>query len=150
LREQAGSHHSSADADAAAPTRTDAGPGLTPAAFTSYIDAFNRNDYAGFADYYTPDVTLVIAGKHELRGREAIAAFYQNAWSHLREHLVVRSMSFERGQLIVSLQNTIEVFADYPDFPPRALKKGEHYIRSGTITYDLHAGRFVRISDGNH
>jgi hypothetical protein len=59
-------------------------------------------------------------------------------------------VTFEHGQLIVSLQNTIDVVADHPDFPPRALKKGEHYTRSGTITYDLHAGRFVRISDGNH
>jgi hypothetical protein len=80
-------------------------------------------------------------------GRESIVAFYQGAWKHLREHLVLRSLSFENGRLQVSLQNTIDVFEDYPDFPIRPLKKGDHYTRAGNITYELHAGRFIRISD---
>jgi hypothetical protein len=82
-------------------------------------------------------------------GRDAIVAFYQNAWKHLREHLVLRFLSFENGRLEVTLQNTIDVLDDYPDFPPHPLKKGEHYMRTGTISYELRAGRFIRISDGN-
>jgi hypothetical protein len=66
----------------------------------------------------------------------------------LREHLVVRSVSFAHERLEVSLRNTIEVFEDYPEFPLRALKKGEQFTREGTLTYELHGGRIVRISEG--
>jgi len=51
--------------------------------------------------------------------------------------------------LKVSLRNTIEVFQDYPEFPVRGLKKGERFTRKGVLTYELHAGRFVRISEGD-
>jgi ketosteroid isomerase-like protein len=43
--------------------------------FASYIDAFNRDDYARFTAYYDPEIVLTIAGRHELRGPQAICDF---------------------------------------------------------------------------
>jgi hypothetical protein len=47
-------------------------PVMTAAQFSSYIGAFNHDDYAHFGDYYDESVILVIAGRKELRGRQAI------------------------------------------------------------------------------
>ena len=52
-------------------------PAMSRERFQAYIDAFNRSDYSNFGDYYAEDVVLVIAGKRELRGRQAIFDFYK-------------------------------------------------------------------------
>jgi len=140
---------------AAAPLPSSLEP-LTPqiqaqveAAYRRYVECFNAHDVPCFSNFYDADVVFMAAPLPGLIGREAIVGFYQGAWKHLKEHLVVRSFALEQGRLKVSLQNTIEVFEDYPEFPVRALKKGERFTREGTLTYELHGGRFVRISEGN-
>src|SRR6185437_15292493 len=59
------------------PQAQPSGAGLNAEQFARYIDAFNRDDYAQLAEYYAPDVTLVIAGRHRLTGRQAILDFYK-------------------------------------------------------------------------
>jgi ketosteroid isomerase-like protein len=119
------------------------------AAYRRYVECFNAHDVACFSNFYDDDVVFMAAPLPGMIGREAIVGFYQGAWKHLREHLEVQSVAFEHGRLVASLRNTIEVFEDYPQFPVRALKKGERFTREGTLTYELHRGRFVRISEGD-
>jgi ketosteroid isomerase-like protein len=119
------------------------------AAYRKYLECFNAHDVPCFSNFYDEDVVFMAAPLPGMIGRDAIVGFYGNAWKHLREHLVIRSLSVENGRLEVSLQNTIDVFEDYPDFPLHPLKKGAHYTREGTVSYELGAGRFIRISDGS-
>lgn len=119
------------------------------AAYRRYIECFNAHDVPCFSNFYDDEVVFMAAPLPGMSGRAAIVAFYQDAWRHLREQLVVRSMTVAQGRLEVSLQNTIDVVTDYPDFPLRPLKKGEHFTREGTVVYELHAGRFIRISEGS-
>jgi ketosteroid isomerase-like protein len=118
------------------------------AAYRKYLECFNARDVPCFSNFYDEDVVFMASPLPGMLGRDAIVAFYQRIWKHLREHLVVRSLSVENGRLEVSLQNTIDVLDDYPDFPPHPLKKGQHFVRAGTISYELGAGRFIRIADG--
>jgi len=118
------------------------------AGYRKYIDCFNAHDIPCFSNFYDDEVVFMAAPLPGMIGRETIVNFYQGAWRHLREHLVIRSLDFENGRLHAMLQNTIDVLEDYPDFPVRPLQKGQHYTREGSIFYDLHAGRFIRISDG--
>lgn len=119
------------------------------AAYRRYVECFNAHDIPCFSNFYDDDVVFMAAPLPGMIGREAIVGFYQGAWKHLREHLVIQSLAVENGRLKVSLRNTIEVFEDYPEFPVRALKKGETFTREGKLTYEVHAGRFVRISEGD-
>jgi ketosteroid isomerase-like protein len=146
--------HPASPATAPAPLPASLEP-LTPegnlqleAAYRKYLECFNTRDVPCFSNFYDEDVVFMAAPLPGMIGREAIVTFYRNAWKHLREHLVLLSLSFENGRLQVSLQNTIDVLDDYPDFPPHPLKKGEHYTRAGIVYYELRAGRFIRISDG--
>lgn len=119
------------------------------AGYRKYIDCFNAHDVPCFSNFYDDDVVFMAAPLPGMIGREAIVGFYQGAWKHLREHLVVRSLDFDQARLRVVLQNTIDVIEDYPDFPVRPLRKGEHYTREGHLTYEMHGGRFIRISDAD-
>jgi len=49
-------------------------PAITPESFQRYIDAFNRADEAVYGEYYHPEVTLVLGGNRELKGKAAIAS----------------------------------------------------------------------------
>jgi ketosteroid isomerase-like protein len=118
-------------------------------AYRKYLECFNAHDVDCFSNFYDDEVVFMAAPLPGMIGREAIVRFYQGAWMHLHEHLVLRSLAVENGRLVASVQNTIEVLEDYPDFPVRALKKGERYVREGTVYYELHGGRFIRISDGS-
>ena len=45
----------------------------------------------------------------------------------------------------------IDVLDDVPDFPPHPLKKGQHYMRAGTISYELLTrlgSRYARLYRG--
>src|SRR5262245_29432926 len=66
--------------------------GMTEEKFRAYIDAFNRDDYAAFGDYYTDDVVLVIAGKTELSGHQAIFDFYKKVKSQTQRTIEINKV----------------------------------------------------------
>jgi hypothetical protein len=45
------------------------------------------------------------------------------------------------------VENTLHVFADYPDFAARPLSKGDVHMQ-GEVVYELDDGRFSRIYVG--
>jgi ketosteroid isomerase-like protein len=121
------------------------GHALSPAAFASYIDAFNRNDYAMFVAYYTPDVTLVIAGKHELRGREAILDFYRSVKATTRRTITIKRLITTPHSIAAELESEFLALQDLPDFTAGAMRKGERIFINTVVIYDLQEGRFSRI-----
>lgn len=116
-------------------------------AFRRYVDCFNRKDIPCFTNYYNKDVVFVSASLPTMNGPDEIVRFYSDVWKHLSEHIVVRGFEYSGDRLIVEMENTLTVFADYPDFVVRPLKKGK-YPSSGKVAYVVKDGRFSRIADG--
>jgi len=113
--------------------------------FMSYIDAFNRNDYAGFADYYAPVVRLVIAGKHELIGREAILELYRSVKATTRRTINVKRLIITGCAIAAELESEFLALEDLPDFTAGPLRKAERLFINTVVLYDLADGKFSRI-----
>jgi hypothetical protein len=113
--------------------------------FRAYIDAFNRGDYAAFADRYTADIELTIASGRTIEGRGAVIDFYRqvNA-ATTRTIRVIKAFADEYG-LAAELESEFLALADAPDFASRPLNRGDRlYIRSFAL-YDLSGERYRRI-----
>jgi hypothetical protein len=113
--------------------------------FQAYIDAFNSDDYSSFGDYYDEDVVLVIAGKRELRGREAIFAFYKEVKSQTQRTIQVNRFIGTSNRIAVELESEFLALQDLPDFTAGPMKKGGRIFINTFVIYELVEGRFSRI-----
>jgi ketosteroid isomerase-like protein len=116
--------------------------------FAAYIDAFNRDDYRTFGDYYDEGVVLVIAGKRELRGRQAIFDFYETVKSQTRRVIQVKGFVSSGNLIAAELESEFEALTDLPDFTAGPMKKGGRIYINTVVLYELHDGRFARIRSG--
>jgi ketosteroid isomerase-like protein len=123
---------------------------LTEGDYRSYIDAFNRDDYAGFGDYYQEDVVLTIAGKRELRGRQAIFDFYRNVKAQTRRTIQVRRVIVGENQLAAELESEFLALQDVPDFLAGPMLKGGRIQVTTFVFCELHDGRFSRIRSAEY
>jgi ketosteroid isomerase-like protein len=119
--------------------------GMSAERFAAYIDAFNRDDYAAFGDFYHDDVTLVIAGKRELRGRQAIFDFYRGVKAQTRRTIEINAMVSSGNQLAAELQSEFVALQDLPDFTAGPMKKGGRLFINTVVLYELRDGKFVQI-----
>jgi ketosteroid isomerase-like protein len=119
--------------------------GMTTEKFASYIDAFNRDDYAAFGDFYHDDVVLVIAGKRELRGRQAIFDFYRTVKAQTHRTIEINKTISVGNQLAAELQSEFVARQDLPDFAAGPLKQGGRIFINTFVLYELRGGRFARI-----
>jgi len=118
---------------------------LTAEGFARYIDAFNRDDYATFGAYYDENVVLVIAGKRELRGRQAIFDFYRTVKAQARRTIEINAVVTAGNQVAAELQSEFVALDDLPHFAAGPLKKGERLFLNTVVLYELRDGRFVNI-----
>ena len=125
------------------PAAADAG--MTAEEFASYIDAFNRDDYAAFGDYYHDDVVLVIAGKRELRGRQSIFDFYRTVKAQTHRIIEINKVVTVGNQLAAELQSEFVALQDLPDFAAGPMKQGGRIFINTVVLYELRGGRFARI-----
>lgn len=121
------------------------GRALSREQFMSYIDAFNRNDYAGFVDYYSPRVRLVIAGKHELIGRDAIVEFYRTVKATTQRTISVKKLITTPDAIAAELESEFLALVDLPDFTAGSMRKGDRTYINTVVLYDLEDGKFSRI-----
>jgi ketosteroid isomerase-like protein len=119
--------------------------GMSAERFAEYIDAFNRDDYSAFGDYYDEDVVLVIAGKTELRGREAIFAFYKTVKKQTRRTIQVNKVIVAPNRIAAELQSEFLALEDLPDFAAGPMKKGGRIFINTMVIYELRDGKFSRI-----
>ena len=119
--------------------------GMTEERFRAYIDAFNRDDYSSFGHYYDEDVVLVIAGKTELKGRQAIFDFYKTVKSQTRRTIQVNKVITAPNHLAAELQSEFLALEDLPSFTAGAMKKGGRIFINTFVFYDLRDGKFARI-----
>jgi ketosteroid isomerase-like protein len=119
--------------------------GLSPEKFADYIDAFNRNDSARYVSYYAPDVRLVVAGKHELIGSQAILDFYRPVKATTRRTIKINRLITTPRAMAAELESEFVALQDLPDFTAGALRKGERMHINTVVIYDLVDGKFSRI-----
>jgi hypothetical protein len=119
--------------------------GMSEERFRAYMDAFNRDDYAAFGDYYAEDVVLVIAGKTELRGRQAIFDFYKTVKSQTRRTIQINKVITAPNHLAAELQSEFLALEDLPSFSAGPMKKGGRIFINTFVFYDLRDGKFARI-----
>jgi ketosteroid isomerase-like protein len=119
--------------------------GMSAERFAAYIDAFNRDDYSSFGDYYDEDVVLVIAGKTELRGRDAIFEFYKRVKSQTRRTIQVNKVITTPNRIAAELQSEFLALEDLPDFTAGPMKKGGRIFINTVVIYELRNGKFARI-----
>lgn len=122
-----------------------ASPAMSRERFMAYIDAFNRDDYAGFGDYYAEDVVLVIAGNRELRGRQTIFDFYKVVKSQTQRTIQVNKFIGTANRIAVELESEFLALEDLPDFTAGPMKKGGRIFINTFVIYELEGGRFSRI-----
>jgi SnoaL-like domain len=118
---------------------------MTAEAFSSYIDAFNRDDIAIYGDYYAPDVVLVLAGKTELRGRQAIFDFYKSVKSQTQRTLRINKFVATPEHIAVELESEFLALQDLPQFTAGPMRKGGRIFINTFVLYDLLDGKFSRI-----
>jgi ketosteroid isomerase-like protein len=126
-----------------APATTDSS--MSPERFAEYIDAFNRGDYSGFGDYYDENVVLDVAGKRELRGRQAIFDFYRTVRSQTQRTIEIVNVLSAGNRLAAELQSEFLALEDLPNFTAGPMKKGGRIFINTLVLYELRAGRFARI-----
>ena len=118
---------------------------MTAEQFSSYIDAFNRDDVATYGDYYARDVVLVLAGKTELRGRQAIFDFYKSVKSQTRRTIRVNKFVAAPGHIAVELESEFLALQDLPEFTAGPMLRGGRIFINTFVLYDLCDGKFSRI-----
>ena len=119
--------------------------GITAERFRTYIDAFNRDDYATFGAFYHEEVVLVIAGKRELRGTDAIFDFYRTVKAQTRRTIEIVALISSGNQLAVELQSEFLALQDLPTFAAGPMKKGGRIFINTVVLYELRDGKFTRI-----
>ena len=118
--------------------------------FQAYIEAFNRDDYHGFGDYYDENVTLTIAGRKELRGRQAIFDFYRDVKRQTHRTIVVDKLIRAPGRVAAELHSEFVAVEDSPDFIAGALKTGQRIFIRTFVLYELRGERFARIRSAEY
>jgi ketosteroid isomerase-like protein len=113
--------------------------------FAGYIDAFNRDDYSDFGDFYDEDVVLVIVGKKELRGRQAIFDFYRTAKSQAHRVIKVNRLITVPCRIAAELQSEFVATEDAPQFVAGPMKRGDRIFINTFVLYELRHGKFARI-----
>lgn len=121
------------------------GTPMTRERFAEYIDAFNRGDTAAYAKFYDDNVVLDVAGKRELRGRQAIADFYREVRSQTRRTIEIVNVLGEGNRLAAELQSQFVALEDIPDFTAGPMKKGGSIFINTVVLYELQGERFSRI-----
>ena len=120
--------------------------GLTKEKFLAYIDAFNNDKYDQFGDYYDENVVLVIAGKTELVGHQAIFNFYKSVKTQTRRTIEVNKLIITDRLLAAELQSEFLALEDAPDFTAGPMKKGGRIFINTFVLYHLsETGKFVLI-----
>ncbi|MEO8306629.1 MAG: nuclear transport factor 2 family protein [Pseudomonadota bacterium] len=125
-------------------------PSMSAERFATYIDAFNRDDYSAFGDYYDEDVVLVIAGKQELRGHQAIFDFYRKVKAQTHRTIQINRFVTAPGQIAVELQSEFLALEDLPDFTAGPMKKGGRIFINTFVLYELKNGKFWRIRSAEY
>lgn len=111
-----------------------------------YVDAFNRGDSAGYTACYAPDVVLVQGGGRELRGPEAISAFYAAFRQRADRVMTIKAIAEGESAVAAALHSRFVARVDGVELGGHLLNAGDGYEHSSMALYELSDGRFRRIT----
>ena len=112
--------------------------------FEKYLTAFNAADFDALGAFYASDLEF-IGRAAELRGREAVVAFYRGIRPRLDEHVELLTFIGSSRLCAAELVTTLTPLKDWPDFPTGPLVCGQVRRSVNFVFYDLHEGMFSRI-----
>jgi hypothetical protein len=114
--------------------------------FEAYLDAFNRNDFAGFGAYYAPDVVFM-GQAAQVTGREAVLAFYRTVKARLDETLELLTFvgAADGARIAAEVRTRLVAREDWPDMPTGAMRAGDRRESVNFILYDIADARFTRV-----
>lgn len=116
--------------------------------YASYLDCFNRGDFAHFGDYYADDIVFVLGDLRSFHGLDELTAFYKEVKGRVRETQTALQVVIDEGGVAAELDSTFLALEDWPEFVSGPLKKGDVYRRRGLIMYTLRDGKFSYIRSG--
>ena len=120
-------------------------PSMSRERFSACINDFNNDDYSAFGDYYNDDAVLIIEGKRELRGRQAIFDFYRVNKAQAKGTIQISRVIASGNLLAAELQSEFVATEDAPDFIAGPIIKGGRIFIDTFLFYDLRDGKFSRI-----
>ena len=119
------------------------GPG-TRGWFESYLAAFNASDFDAFGAFYSADVEF-LGRAAELRGRDAVLAFYRGVHARVDERIELTNFVGSRELCAAEIVTNLLPLEDWPDFPTGALVRGQARRSVNFVFYDLRGSQFTRI-----
>lgn len=115
------------------------------AAYGAYTAAFSAGDPARYTRFYTDDVELLLGSVAPMRGKQAIADFYTDMFTRVREGLTVHGIEADDEKIVSDTTSRFTAIADAPDFVVGALAKGDYIEVRVLVTYYLRDGLIHRI-----
>lgn len=111
---------------------------MTREQFLAYVDAFNRDDFATYAAYYAPDVTISYrGGELTVRGPEAIVARYREIHKTIRQRIEPVYLVIGERAIAGEMHSSFTALADQPDFIVAPLEKGQTVRIHTFVHYEL-------------
>jgi len=115
-------------------------------AFREYTQAFSNADFDRFTQYYNDDAVCELGSGITLRGKDAIANFYREMFSTVRESLTVHQIVADENGIAADITSQFTAIEDAPNFIVGALRKGECIRGRVFVHYALRDGKISRIS----
>jgi hypothetical protein len=116
------------------------------AAYGAYTAAFSAGDAERFTRFYTDDVELLLGSVPPMQGPQAIADFYREMFTRVRESLTVHGITVTEDEIVSDTTSRFTAIADAPDFVVGPLGKGDYIEVRVLVTYALRDGLIERIS----
>jgi len=122
---------------------------MTREQFEEYITLFNNND-PSFIKFYHDDVVLEL-GTNVIRTPQAIAAFYANVKTYIKESLQITQYISDANGIAVELPSEFGCFRDWDDsFWGRPIRQGEVLRIISFVLYRVADGRFKHIKSARY
>ncbi len=116
------------------------------AAYHAYSAAFSAGDPERYTRFYTQDVVLELPKVPPIRGRDAIAVFYAEMFTRVRESLTIHAFDATDERIVADTTSRFTALADAPDFVVGAMKAGEWIEVRVHVTYTLRDGLIDHIA----
>jgi ketosteroid isomerase-like protein len=117
--------------------------------FRDYIAAFNRNDFEGFAQYYTDNIIFEGRGRH-FKSRDEVLNFYRTVKSRMRETITIKEVIVGENDMTVEIETELSAFEDWLDMPTGPIHKGEVIRSQSFVWYKIENKKFVHIRSARY
>jgi len=110
-----------------------------------YLADFNRGDSEAYCTCYAPDVVLVNGGGTELRGRDAIVAFYSALRDKVDRTIALTGLVEGEAAIAAALHSRFVAKVDGVELGGTVLDQGDTFELRSMALYEVEDGRFRRI-----